>query len=373
MLTFKKFITEGGNVQIGEYEAERIDLSKIDRSSIVTRINRTLQLVNLMFKKKYGLPLWNEELFANKKFLSGSAFHFFNKAIPTPEFKQYKSTVGDIDTQVDAAQEDNIREFLKSITGEKFSYVTFIGFKETAGQFITLWQFSAPQINIQIDMEMVDFEKGQPTEWSQFSHSSPWADMKEGIKGVFQKYILRALTSRTLKDVYILKMKGRGKARAETPELTKSNTLAFSVQYGLRDKLEPVIEDGKQKHIDGIPVFRELPAGTPSSYVKDLAVIFEILFGVKPTPVDLELFSSFTGCLALIKKYLSKEDAEKIISGFSLIIFGKGAQGLYRGNPALDQKEKMTAFLKMHEILGIPYDEKYDEMRVTYYETYKEG
>ena len=126
MLNFKQFILEGGNVQIGDVSAERIDLSKIDRNSIVTRINRTLQMVNLQFQKKYGLPLWNKELFASKKFLSGSAFHFFNKVIATPEFVKYKNTVGDIDTQVDKAQEKNIKEFLDAITGQKFGYVTFI-------------------------------------------------------------------------------------------------------------------------------------------------------------------------------------------------------------------------------------------------------
>lgn len=365
MLNFKQYIKEGGNVQIGEYEAERIDLNKIDRNSIVTRINRTLQMVNLQFQKKYGLPLWNKELFASKKFLSGSAFHFFNKAIATPEFVKYKNTVGDIDTQVDKAQESNIKEFLDSITGQKFGYVTFIGYKSSAGQFITLWQFSQPKINVQIDLELVDFAEGKPTEWSQFSHSSDWADMKEGIKGVFQKYLLRAMTTKTLRDIIILK------GKKETPTKVTSTDLAFSVGQGLRVKIAPVMDDGKHRTIDGLQVYKEIPT-KESTYINDLKVMFEVLFGVQPSTLELELFGSYVGGLQLIKKHFSVAEQKKVVDGFAFTLWGPGGQGLYRGNPELDQKEKMAAFMKMIDTLGVGYDEnKIDKMRVEYYEKYK--
>ena len=366
MFSFKQFIIEGGNVQIGDVSAERIDLSKINRDFIVTRINRTLQMVNLQFQKKYGLPLWNKELFASKKFLSGSAFHFFDKAIPTPEFKQYKNTVGDIDTQVDKAQEKNIKEFLDSIVGQKFAYVTFIGYKSSAGQFISLWQFNQPKINIQIDLELVDFNNGKPTEWSQFSHSSDWKDMKEGIKGVFQKYLLRALTTKTLRKIIILK------GKKEVPTETMSTDLAFSVTQGLRTKIEPVIENGKHKEINGLQVYKEIPTKS-STYINDLQVMFEILFGVKPDKTQLEMFGSFIGGLHLAKKYFKKAEQSTVVLGFAYTLWAPGAQGLYRGKAELDQREKMAAFMKMIDILGVSYDKKtIDDMRVKYYENYKE-
>lgn len=365
MLNFRQFILEGGNVQIGDVSAERIDLSKIDRSSIVTRINRTLQMVNLQFQKRYGLPLWNKELFASKKFLSGSAFHFFNKAIATPEFVKYKNTVGDIDTQVDKAQEKNIKEFLDSITGQKFGYVTFIGYKSSAGQFITLWQFSQPQINVQIDLELVDFAEGQPTEWSQFSHSSDWADMKEGIKGVFQKYLLRAMTTKTLREIIVLK------GKKETPTKVTTTDLAFSVGQGLRVKIAPVMDGDKHRTMDGLQVYKEIPT-KESTYINDLKVMFEVLFGVKPKPVELEMFGSFVGGLQLIKKHFTTAEQKKVVDGFAYTLWGPGGQGLYRGNPELDQREKMAAFMKMVDTLGVGYDEnKIDKMRVEYYEKYK--
>lgn len=368
MITFKQFkqyISEGGNVQIGDTSAERIDLSKIDRNSIVTRLNRTLQMINLRFQKSYGLPLWNSELFASKKFLSGSAFHFFNKAIATPEFVKYKNTVGDIDTQVDKAQEANIKQFLDSIVGEKFGYVTFVGYKPSAGQFITLWAFDQPKINIQIDMELVDFAEGKPTDWSQFSHSSDWADMKEGIKGVFQKYLLRAMTTKTLREIIILK------GKKETPTKVVSTDLAFSVGQGLRVKIAPVLDGNKQREIDGLPVFKEIPT-KESTYINDLKVMFEVLFGSAPNSTELEMFGSFVGGLQLIKKHFSKAEQLKVVEGFLFTIWGPAAQGLYRGDPALDQREKGAALAKMLDVFGIQYDQgKLDKMRVDYYRTYK--
>lgn len=361
----KENLTEGGNVQIGDVSAERIDLNKIDRTSITTRLTRVLQAINLLFKKKHGLPLWNEDLFKSKKFLSGSAYHFFDKAIPTKEFVQYKSTVGDLDTQVDKAQEKNIEEFLDGLKGYRSGYVSFVGYKKSAGQFITLWAFSQPKINIQIDLELVDFNEGKPTDWSQFSHSSDWKDIKEGIKGVFHKYLMRAFTTKTLRDIIILK------GKKEVPTKTTSTDLAFSVQQGLRVKIEPVIEDGKHKTIDGLQVYKEIPTKS-STYINDLGIMFEILFGEKPSKVDLEMFNSFVGGLHLAKKYLSSAEQSKLILGFAFTLFGPGAQGLYRGNPELDQKEKMAAFGKMIDTLGASYDKHLiDKMRVDYYQSYK--
>lgn len=365
MLSFKEFLAEGGNVQIGEYEAERIDLSKLDRSLMITRINRLLQAINLKFQKTYGIPLWNSQLFKSKKFLSGSAFHFFDKAIPSEVFAKYKKSVGDIDTQVDKAEAANVKEFLNSITGQKFGYATFIGFKESAGQYITLWKFSNPSIALQIDMELVDFVEGKPTEWSEFSHSSAWEDMKEGIKGVFQKYLLRALTTKTLREIIILS------GKKETPKKVVSTDLAFSVTQGLRQKLQPVMDGDKQREMDGLLVFKEIPT-KESSYINDLRIMFKILFDKDPNKQDLTQFNSFVGGVQLVKKYFSTNEQKTVILGFAHTLFGPGAQGLYRGNAELDYKEKMIAFKKMVDVLDVSYDEKtIDKMRTTYYENYK--
>jgi len=366
MLSFNQFIlNEGGNVMIGDKGADRIDLSKINRDTIVPKIEKTLDIVNNTFKKKYGLPLWSGELFKSKKYLSGSAFHFFNRAIPTPEFTKYKNTVGDIDTQVDKMEEKNIETFLKSITGHKFGEAELIGFKKSAGQFITLWHFLSMDINIQIDMELVDFEHGKPTQWSMFSHSSAWNDIASGIKGVFHKYLIRAFSSKTLRDIIILK------GKKEVPTKTKATDLAFSVTAGLRIKITPALDAvGKHMMMDGLHVYREIPTNQ-SNYVTDLAVMFEMLFDRTPSKHDIEMFDSFVGGAELVKKYFNHSDQVRLIGSFAYTLWGKGAQGIYRGDAEKDNVEKMIAFLKLTDTIGVSYDKhSIDTMRAEYYKSY---
>lgn len=217
---------------------------------------------------------------------------------------------------------------------------------------------------IQIDMELVDFEDGRPTEWSQFSHSSDWEDLKAGIKGVAHKMALRALTGKTSREIILLK------GKKETPTRITSNDLSFSVMYGLRQKLDPVVgEDGKQKTIDGLLVYREAPVAT-STYVNDLAIIFAILFDEAPTVSEVKKLGSFTGILDLVKKYFNPSDALKFMDGFVELLVGPGAQGMYRGNPEADHNEKMIMLIAAGRVLNIKLG-KYRSMITNYYENYK--
>ncbi len=365
MLSFKDFlkvqINEGGNVQIGDQEAERIDLSKISRDIITPKIEQLLDDINQQYTIENGIPLWSGDLFKSKKFLSGSAFHFFDNTIATAEFKQYKNTVGDIDTQIDKSMAPEVEKFFVENTGKKFKNATLIGFKKSAGQLITLFAFDDPKINIQIDLEFVDFLNGVPTEWSNFSHSSDWDDIKAGIKGVFQKYLLRALTTKTLRDIIILK------GKKEVPTAVKSTDLAFSVTAGLRVKIEPVMDNGVHRVIDGLQVYREIPTAK-STYVTELGAMFEILFGHKPTSTEIKQFGSFIGGCELAKRYFKHNEQSTLILGFANTLWGVGAQLLYRGNPDLDNKEKMIAFNKMIEILGISFNKsEIEKMHREYY------
>ena len=364
MLTFKDFIktiNEGGNVQIGDQEAERIDLSKISRDDIVPKIGELLNDINTKYKEANGVSLWTGRLFKSKKFLSGSSFHFFNTGIPTPVFKKYKNQVGDIDTKVDKSMAPEVDAFLTANTGKKFKHATLVGFKKSAGQSITLFAFDEPKINIQIDLEYVDFLNGVPTAWSDFSHSSDWNDVMAGIKGVFHKMLLRALTAKTLREIVILK------GKKEVPTKVKSTDLAFSVTSGLRIKIEPVVDNGVHRTIDGLQVYKEIPT-TKSTYITELYAMFEVLFGHKPTPSEIKQFGSFIGGCELVKKYFKHNEQATLVLGFANTLWGPGAQGLYRGNQDLDNKEKMIAFNKMVEILGVDFNKaEIEKMHREYY------
>jgi hypothetical protein len=365
--SFRNFlISEGGNVQIGDISAERIDLRKINREKAVKSFEASLLEINTAFQKMPGLPLWSKETLDSLDFLSGSAKHFFDLAsIPTNDFVSVKPSVGDIDTKVDGAMADLIEVFLKKSTNKVFGTLKLIGYKKSGDQFITLWQSKDLGINVQVDLELVEFVNGRPTKWSSFSHSSSWDDMKSGIKGVFAKYGHRALAGRTAQPIILLK------GKKQTP--TKVNASQYTASLkGIRQRIQPVFDpDGKHQMINGLPVYTEIPSKGALFY-NDLDVFFSLLFdGRKGTEQDLKDLESFVGIITLLKKYVTNgKEIVQFIERFAELLWGKGAQGLYRGNRLMDFREKSAAFRLLCSELK--YSTKpFLSMIRTYYRGYK--
>lgn len=350
----RQTIMEGGNLRLpsGD-EAGQIDLKVHDRSFIVPVLNNLLHNINNSFAKSTGGALWLPELLKNRKFLSGSSLHFFNTDIPDEQFVKTKPLVGDIDTQVDKTLKDQITNWLDSVKGKSVGPAILLGYEHGNEQYSSLWQFNNPPIKVQIDLEFVDFEKGEPTQWSQFSHSSNWDDLSAGIKGVFHKYLMRAFTTNTLKQRYIMTKTGKIQAKPVT-----STDIAFAVSSGkgggMRRKYEPVMDTatGEQLEKDGIPVFKEIPADQ-SDYVNDIDSMFEMIFGRSPKGDDAKKLWSFTGGVDLANKYLDNDAKDKLANGFILTLFGPQGQGLYRGNPERDKKEKLIALDYLIQNLGV--------------------
>lgn len=366
MITFKQYLLlEGGNVQIDDQDAERIDLSKHDRTQITAKIGDALKAINAGFKKFAKKPIWSDALMQSKKFLSGSAFHFFNSEINDKTFLKYKPSVGDIDTQVPKELETELADFLTASKGKTFGPVKLIGHKTTAGQHITLWRLVDPGINIQIDLEMVDFDhNGDPTEWSQFSHSSAWEDMTKGLKGVAHKYLMRALDAPKLKEIVIKAKTARGKDKE-----TMSSETAFSVTHGVRQKLKPVMgDDGKQVMVNGKPAYHEMDT-KESKGDTSLSGIFKAYFGRDPSKAELKKMGSFTGLVELINAQFKGGDKQKITDGFARTLWGPGAQGLYRGDAKKDSEEKNQMFAVLMKELGTK--DTYAKEREQFYANYK--
>jgi hypothetical protein len=355
----------GGNVILGGESAERIDLRQVDRKRVVFEIRKGLQSLSEHFKMRSGQDLWCSELLESCQFLSGSALHLFNlDGISDSEFVKYKPTVGDIDTQVDETQKESIDLFLSSLpVGFCIDTLTFLGFKRT-DQFVTLWKLIDPAINVQIDLELVAFDSGRPTAWSQFSHSSSWEDIKEGIKGVFQKYLLRSFQARNARRVIIQPKTSRGKEKI----LVKSE-FAFSLK-GLRRSLEPITdEQGTPIVRDDLPVYRELDS-VGADYITDFDILFLRFFGVYGWNHEKEQMKSFVGIVRLMQQYLTKEDQKKVIDRFADLLWLKGAQRLARGNPAADYEAKIVAFRYLTEHLGEDVAH-YQSSIDAYYQDYK--
>lgn len=371
MLSFEEyaegaFLIEGGNVQIGDVAAERIDLNRIKRSEIIPKLDDSLREISKAFEEQFGFPLWKKAILQSREFLSGSALHFFKTDVIDDEsFVAAKDTVGDIDTQVDGDMASQLETFLSGHKGQTFGDLIYVGFKKSPAQLISLWTSKTFEINIQIDFELVGYEDGRPTSWAQFSHSSHWEDLAEGIKGVFQKYLFRSLTHLTTKDIVILPKTPRGKEK-----ILNTNMMAFSVDKGLRDKYAPVMEGGKQVMKDGKPVYQELETAN-SKYVTDLDIIYQTLFKKTPTPRDTQELFSFLGIIRLIRSNFSTTIQNQIVETFSELLWGRGAQGLMRGDPLGDLKTKKVSFNYLIKNIGSKTIDAFKPKINEYYKNYK--
>ena len=201
-------ITEGGNVRLtsGE-EAEKIDLTKAD-SKVFEELKKGLlksfEAINDKFDKQYGYPLWTDfkGLVKSGKIFSGSTRAFFTKPFET--FAKFKPLVGDMDVQVSEESMPDLKEFLEQNIGTKFAGYTWKGFTHNGMQYNGLLQppkdLQYLSNYIQLDFEGTQFVKDNPTEFATFGHYSSWEDITKNVKGLFIKYLMRALSSGIKKD-----------------------------------------------------------------------------------------------------------------------------------------------------------------------------
>lgn len=355
-------LLEGGNLTIGDKKADEIDLKVQNRSFMVKLVDKLLTDIDNAFKAKNKVPLWSPELLKSKQFLGGSSLHFFNTdGISDEEFAKYKPKVGDIDTQIDKNLESQVEQFLSSITDKKIGDAVFLGFSRGNEQYNGLFEFQDPPIKIQIDFEFGKYDpKTQtPDEWYKFSHSSDWDDVKAGIKGVFHKYIYRALAKAAPSEKYIAKMAGAGKNKKMTitGPVSDSNfsfAVASSQGGGARAKYKPYIDPdtGKPKEIKGVAVMEPL-SSKDSEYIQDLSKQFALFFGNNPNSSDSQQQQSFLGTLDLMNKYLDAGQKQTTVNEFLNIVFEPGAQMITANDPVRDREVKFAAVDAMLEKLEL--------------------
>jgi hypothetical protein len=378
----KPTLIEGGNLSLDNpddadnpYQADEIDLKVHNRTFMVGLLDKLLHDVNGAFYAQTKKPLWNPQLLQSKEFLGGSSVHFFNtKGITDKEFAKHKPKVGDIDTQCNKELEPEVHAFLTSMNHKQIGDATFLGFSAGNEQYNGLFQFQDPPIKIQIDFEFgkYDTETDTPDEWFRFSHSSEWNDVQAGIKGVFHKYLYRALTAAhgSIKhQVNVLKTKTN-----ITPNV-QDNDLSFAVASGqgggLSQKYEPYIHTDpatgeKKTHDQNVPYKRVIPSGE-RQYIQKLDQQFYYFFGKQPEGNDSQLQKSFLGTLDLMNKYLEPDAKAKVFQSFIDICFEPGAQMITKDDPKRDSEIKFAAVDKFIEVCDLKNQRKSAVTKATYY------
>jgi hypothetical protein len=352
----KKVLAEGGNVSstspgwqgAADQEAEEIDLKIHNRDHMVAQLKELLAAQNESFKAAYGKYIWDPKLLNSGKMFSGSSLQFFDvKGVNTQDFlnKLKKTKVGDIDTQINQDMGEEVTAWLKSIIGKKVGNGTFLGFNSSLS---SIWLLDDPQVRIQVDYELgpYDAKTNAPTEWFAYSHSSHYDDMAAGIKGVFHKYINRALSQAQTSTKYVARVLKKSVKISDAPVTDSDYSFAVTSAQGggMSVKYKPYIDPatGQPMEKDGVPVMQLLDP-KDRDYIQNLDQQFQINFNRKRTTADQKLQGSFVGTIQLMNKAFTTEQNEAVARAFLDILFGPGAQMITKDDPERDRDTKFAA------------------------------
>ena len=275
-----------------------------------TQEHGTEQLKNSVIE---FITAFNQLGIAGEIFTSGSTDFIFQDIL---------RTYGDLDFQLNEDYSATLEQHL--VEGLSLGDFTFIASKKSPKQLITVWKYTPLNKPIQIDFEFVEYINEKPTEWSKFSHSSSINDFALGIKGVYHKFLIRAITATHVSNI-VLACDGR---------TITDNLLAFSVIRGLRYKYTKT------------PYGYSLLKPAESTYITDVDEIFEILIPFYERG-DPRVWS-FEGLCSMIAQYFSTEDQFKIVRGFFRVL----GQQPTDSDPDIDMKNKMAAIEHLMESLS---------------------
>lgn len=374
---YENLLVEGGNLKIGSTAATKIELSKFTTEQIETLksdIKDALVAFSKGLAKKNAAWSSYPSLVENNSIFSGSSKLFFEK--PLEEFKTHKPKVGDIDIQFPIELQDSLEEYAEAVKNKHFGNFVFLGQGgKSPIQINTLFRYPKLKMNVQVDFEPVDFSEGKPSEFSKFSRSSDWEDVKQNIKGVFQKYLLRSLVGRKkISNIAVVTSfnKKTGLCRVSKKDYEGVNESGFSVDRGVRVKFVRALQDdGKEFFVDKFgntsttegeglkPAYIETDTKT-YDYLKDVSKIAELSFGKKLTPSELSKFGSYIGCLTLMKKYLSDADKQEVRASFFDLIFGDSAQEIEQGpfKNGVNENDFGIKFAAYSKMLNTVFGEK---------------
>lgn len=386
MQKFIPFLIEGGNVHVfdkkgKEHAAQKMNMLAVKRSDVREDFLAFFLALNAMFHKRTGEKIWKDEnLIHSGHVFNGSSEAFFRKDISDEEFTGVKKSVGDIDVTVPHDLKKPVWEFLKAIQGKKITpVITYVGnntpnYPEKKAQINALFKYKkgAVDINAQIDFEFLPYDANHaPTDFSKFSHSSHWDDLKAGLKGVHHKFLVRALAGggTTIKNAAVIT--STGKISKSKDYANGISTGKFSVDRGMRnDAFVPHMVDGSHAHVDGKPIYKAVDVST-SDYITDPHAIGKIIF---PSASDAEIktgMGSFLSLITLMKKHLPQDRIGATLDRMIELYWGVKAQGFERNNPELDLQIKTSGWSLLQKAFTWYKPVGLESKLKLYYENYR--
>jgi len=344
--------TKGGNV----YSAEKIPIKSIGREKFIKEFSQAMKKMNRMFFKKNKEWIWDEDTFfkgglIDSNLFNGSTSYMMDQKVPDDIVLDLKPTMGDIDIVVPEQIKGKLWVFLKeiedTIDAKLSDEITFLGDNKPTesvvnDQINALFKYIPDDLKderhlIQVDFEFVVFEEVddqnseeptkifKPSEFAKFGHSSTIQDLEAGIKAVFHKYLLRALSygvSLKPEIIQVTKMATPNNWEKKIKKNQGDTMVKFSVSKGVRMAYEPLLAfDGSPiTDKEGNLVFKEIPTSN-SAYKKVLPEIFEMFFNRTPSRDDIKNMWSFVGVVELIKKYLNQKQIHIIIERYFQLLW----------------------------------------------------
>jgi len=354
--------------------AEKVDLRDVGPDVFIDDVKKLVVELN-------RAGVWPSSSVENDTVFFGSFDSLRDPAVSKEEYVIVKPTMGDVDIAVPTSKMETLHDFLVKNEGKDVSpSFTYIGQNRAtfSGKKInTIFFYKRCKKFLQIDFEGTSFAGNSPQEYVKFMRSSPWRDVKEGLKGLAHKYLLtclaRVVSYRS--NIVILTDKSpvhpSSKVRVRLlDELPHS--LTFSKE-GLREKLKQQTRLGYPVMVEGKYAYKEV-SKDESPAETNLKKIFKKLFSREPQSNDLDDFNSYLGTLDLCQRYLTRGKIEPIYEHMANTkLWGDKGQALSRDSAGDDKDIKEMIIYTMES--KFPYlvgNLPLEEIMERYYSKYEE-
>lgn len=324
----------GGNISVFrngiKTAAEQIPLARIGRTNFTESVKDILYSINK------AISCWNYNNIESGEIFNGSSQYVFSPEYNDDEIEYVKKSIGDVDIMIDKSCRDELLKFFDSQTSPDFKgYI----YNESLDQIHSVFEIHG--VNCQIDFEFTKFIQGAPSEFARFSHSSSFEDAEYGIKAVFHKLLIGAVTYTTAKNILIAdEYTGNFIIPDKIPKFA-----VFSVVNGFKINYVPMYDKVNKRYVThhGLQVFTK----NKSPYSTNVRRFYKYLFNIN-TLENYDLFWSFIGVCELIKQNFPRDKVNGIYNKFSdMLCYHKVSK-----NPEEDRKLKYNAYKAFIDILG---------------------